>query len=429
MPQRPASGRPRSRLLRLARLLMPALATVSLATLLVFTIFFTEFDWQWVAFLSGVLVAAVLSLVSASWKAQWRVARRTLQLEQIKERLAVEVATHRRTSEQLERELALHQQDRERFARETQALERVVEELRESAAPPIGALAAVARHHDAVHSLAGGLRVTDEAGQEVYLSSLTEELTGWSDPQTRIRNAIDEDGFDLHAQDIRPLRTQLQTPRMMEILIRMRDEEELRLPPGAFFPAAEHFGMMPDIDRWVVRKVVAACAASDPARRAELPLVCINAARSTIADSAFPEFVADTLRHHHIPGSLLCFEISDSDVIAARAEAERFASALKRLGCRVSLDGFGSAGVGFDHVKSMPLDFLKIDGRIILAVARDPVAVAKVTAIRRVCQSMGTRTIAEMVESEDVLQKLVSLGVDYAQGFGVARPQPLGALV
>ena len=102
---------------------------------------------------------------------------------------------------------------------------------------------------------------------------------------------------------------------------------------------------------------------------------------------------------------------------------------MKGLGCLVSLDGFGGAGVGFDHVKSLPLDFLKIDGRIIYMIARDPVAAAKVTAIQRVCQGRGVRSIAEMVESEDVRQKLASLGVDYAQGFGVALPHLLGAMV
>ena len=524
-------------------MLLPALATLSLAALLVFTIFFTLLDWQWIAFLSGILCAAVLSLVSASWKAQWRVTRRTAQVAQIRERLAAETLTHRGTSERLDRELALHQQDRERLAKETEALraaeqrasgaedtlrmlerfptaaclvdselccrfhtrefaaligkhstqidghaldelfsgnsaealraaiadalagrtaraelstsipkatgQQVLADLvphrgasgqvtgimvvfREAAAapplaPPPEALDT--RQRDAIGDLAGGLLVTDETGNAVYLSSITEELTGWSDPQTRIRHAIDQDGFDLHAQDIVPLRPELRPSRMLELLIRMHDEEEHHLPPGAFFPAAEHFGLMPDIDRWVVKKIVVACAATDGARRKELPLVCINTASSTIADRAFPGFVARTLEQAQVPAHLLCFEIADNDVIAGLADAARFAGEMKRLGCHVSLDGFGSAGVGFDHVKSLPLDFLKIDGRIIFAIARDPVAVAKVTAIRRVCQGIGVRTIAEMVESEEVLQKLRSLGVDYAQGFGVALPHPLGALM
>ena len=116
------SPRKRFRVGRIARVLAPALATLSLAALLVFTIFFTLLEWQWIAFLSGILCAAVLSLVSASWKAQWRVARRTAQLAKIGERLAAETLTHRGTSERLDRELALHQQDRERLAKETEAL-------------------------------------------------------------------------------------------------------------------------------------------------------------------------------------------------------------------------------------------------------------------------------------------------------------------
>ena len=535
--------RKRFRVGRIARVLAPALATLSLAALLVFTIFFTAFEWQWIAFLSGILCAAILSLVSASWKAQWRVTRRTAQLAKIKERLAAEILTHRRTGERLERELALHQQDRERLAKETEALRaaerrasgtegvlrmlecfptaacfvdselccrfhtrkfaaligkdskqidgqpldglfandtntalrvafvdalagrtahaelstgvpgaaerRVVGDLvphragngtvtgimvvcQEAAAAPTPEPppeAPDASHRNAIGRTASGLLVRDETGNAMYLRSLTEELTGWSDPQTRIRNAIDQDGFDLYAQDIVPLRVELRPSRMLELLIRMRDEEEHHLPPGAFFPAAEQFGLMPDIDRWVVKKIVAACAAADPAMRAELPLVCINIARSTMADRAFSEFVARTLVQQHVPGRLLCFEIADNDVIAGLDDATRFADEMKRLGCLVSLDGFGSAGVGFDHVRSLPLDFLKIDGRIIFAIARDPVAAAKVTAIRRVCQGRGVRTIAEMVESEEVRQKLASLEVDYAQGFGIARPHPLSALL
>lgn len=524
-------------------MLLPSLATLSLAVLLVFTIFFTLIEWQWIAFLSGILFAAVLSLITASWKAQSGMAEIAEQLAQMRERLAVETAAHRSTGERLDRELALHQQDRERLAKETEALRvagerasgaedtlrmlgrhlptaaclvdsdmrcrfhtrafaawigkpstqidghpfdelfagdaantlrgarvdamagraaraevsisppgsadrQVIADLvpyrggsgqatvilvifQDSAAalPPPRPEVPDAGHDDAVGGLSSGLLVTDETGNAIYLSSLTRELTGWNDPQIRIRNAIDQDGFDLHAQDIVPLRPELRPQRMLELLIRMRDEEEHHLPPGAFFPAAEHFGLMPAIDRWVVRKIVAACAATDPARRAELPLVCINVARSTIADHVFPDFIAQTLKQHHIPGDLLCFEIADNDVIAGPADAVRFAGDVKQIGCRVSLDGFGSAGVGFDHVKSLPLDFLKIDGRIIFAVGRDPVAAAKVMAIRRVCESIGVRTIGEMVESEEVLQKLRSFGVDYAQGFGVARPQPLGALL
>jgi len=523
-------------------MLLPALATLALAALLVFTILFTVLEWQWIAFLSGVLSAAILSLVSASWKSQWNMARRTAQLARIRERLAAEVVTHRRTGEQLERELALHRQDRERLAKQTQALGaagqrlsraedalrmlelhlpaaaclvdselrclfhtrafaaligkhsmqvdghpfdelfagdaaealraalvdallgraahvelsmtmpmatqmRIAADLiphhdasgkvkgimavfRESGAtPPVHSPDAGPGREDAVRAPAGELPVPDETGPALYLNALTEELTGWSNPKNHIREALDQDRFELYAQGIVPLRPELRPSRMLEVLIRMCDEEEQHLPPGAFLPAAEHFGLMPDIDRWVVNRIIAAYAAADSANRPELPLACINVARATIEDRAFPEFVARTLEQHHVSGRLLCFEIADHDAIAGIGDAARFAGDMKLLGCHVSLSGFGSARVSFDHVKKLPLDFLKIDGRIIRAITRDPVAVASVNAIGRVCRVIGVHAIAEMVESEDVLRKLASLEVDYAQGFGIGLPYRLEALV
>ncbi|OGA19354.1 MAG: hypothetical protein A3H32_00370 [Betaproteobacteria bacterium RIFCSPLOWO2_02_FULL_63_19] len=530
-------------LFRTVRMVGPSLATFALAGLLVFTIFFTEFDWQWIAFLSGVLFAAVLSLISSAWKAQWGMAQSAEQTAQVRERLAVEAAMHRQTSERLEREMGLHQQDRERLAKQDEAVrgeseransaeatlralelqlptgvcicdsdlrcrfhtrafaarvgrqpakihgksifeliaptsaetlrtalaeakagratqaelsmsasasdvrcvaelvptrggtgkvESIVLVLRETSAGSDAAARSIDALEGDEAAIGGprpGLRVTDESGAALYLRSLTEELTGWTDPQARIREAIDQDQFDLYAQDIVALHAEAQPQRMLEVLIRMQHEDAHNLPPGAFFPAAEHYGLMPDIDRWVVNKVVAACASVDPERRAQVPLLCINVARQTIEDRGFAEFVARTTAKHGVPRNMLCFEVSDNDSIAATGAVSDFAIRVRQLGCRVSLDGFGSAGVGFAHVKSLRFDFLKIDGRIILAVARDPVAAVKVNAIIRVCRGIGVGTVAEMVESDDVYSKLATLGVDYVQGFGVARPRPLGALV
>ena len=122
----------------------------------------------------------------------------------------------------------------------------------------------------------------------------------------------------------------------------------------------------------------------------------------------------------------LCFEFEDSDVLAVPVDASRLAHALKEIGCRRTLDGFGAGGVGFNHLKAVPVDFLKIDGRIIFEMARDPVALAKINAIQRVCRTIGVRTIAELVERESTLAALRNLGVDYAQGFGIGKPHPVG---
>ena len=118
------------------------------------------------------------------------------------------------------------------------------------------------------------------------------------------------------------------------------------------------------------------------------------------------------------------FEIAESDAIACLSDTFRFIRELKPLGCRFTLDGFGRLSIGFDHVKSLALDFLKIDGRIVLQILRVPEALTKVRAIQRVCKVIGIRTIAEMVEDNESRERLRSVEVDFAQGFGIARPKP-----
>jgi EAL domain-containing protein (putative c-di-GMP-specific phosphodiesterase class I) len=173
-----------------------------------------------------------------------------------------------------------------------------------------------------------------------------------------------------------------------------------------------------------VAKVLAAQKSARSPVPGGRPLLCINLSRATLKDGSFAEFVAKLLKHAGAAAESLCFEFEDSDVLAVLADASRQARALQKLGCRLGLDGFGAAGVAFDHLKAVPSDYLKIDGRITFEITRDPVAVAKVNAIQRVCRTIGVRTIAEQVESEATLAALRRLGVDYAQGFGIARPRP-----
>ena len=539
MTDPPSRQRRRLRLGPLLRVVLPSVFTLILIVLLLFTMFFTDFDWQWVTFLGGILFASVLSLVSSTWKSGWRMARRTAEAAHSKQRLSAEILQHRATREQLERELALHQQDRTRLAREAEGhqhalegklaaesmlalleihlgeiafyvdrsrrclfhtrkfsawtgipperidgfafedalLPRNAEALRphllealdgraaraelslvrhdgseqqvvvdcfpqgDSAGQAAGqaggalvllrqelapaAAAPQASGHDATEVAPHGpteLLIADESGNAVYLSSLTEELSGWGNPRERILSAIQNDGFDLYAQDIVALGANAPLKAMRELLIRMRDEEQNMVPPGTFLPIAERFNMMPDIDRFVVRKAIAARAAAGPAKSAA-PILCINLARASLEDPAFSDFVARALAQSGVPGQALCFEIADGDAIACLPGATRLAHALKPLGCRFALDGFGRAGIGFEHVKVLPLDFLKIDGSIILQILRVPEALSKVRAIQRVSKVIGVLTIAEMVESDYCLQRLRLAGVDYVQGFGVAQPR------
>jgi EAL domain-containing protein (putative c-di-GMP-specific phosphodiesterase class I)/PAS domain-containing protein len=525
----------------LLRVLLPSAATLVLVVALLFTMFFTSFEWPWVTFLGGVLFASVLALVSASLKSGWRMARRVAEAAHFKQRYSAEVAQHRATQEQLERALVLHQQDRAQLAKEGEAHRRTLQgkldaeamlrmlELnldgiafyldrkqrycfhtrkfaawsgipsdridglafadaltareaealraqlldaldgraarsetpltrrdgstqpmliewlpqRDAAGQVCGVLvqigdpgadveAEAAKSPEAARSgvsaaerAATKLVIADESGNAVYLSSLTQELTGWDNPRERIRHAIENDEFDLYAQDIVPLRMEAAAQPMLELLIRMRDEEQNMVPPGTFLPIAERLGLMPDIDRVVVRKAIAAhAAAASAAGKAPAPVLCINLARASLEDRSFAEAVAHALKQAGVAGETLCFEIAESDAIACLSDAVRFVGEIRPLGCRFTLDGFGRLGVGFDHVKTLAPDFLKIDGRIILQILRVPEALTRVRAIQRVCKLIGIRTIAEMVEDGESKQRLRGVEVDFAQGFGIAWPKP-----
>jgi EAL domain-containing protein (putative c-di-GMP-specific phosphodiesterase class I) len=265
---------------------------------------------------------------------------------------------------------------------------------------------------------ATGTAPVPEDGSATYVASLTAELTGWDDSGARIREALAHDEFDLYVQDIVALREGTAPARMQEVLIRMRDEEETMIPPGAFLPVAERCGLMAEIDRYVVARVLAAQPQS---------VVCINLSMATYQDASFAEFVAKALERAGAAAESLCFEFEESDVLAALADASRLARALQKIGCARSMDGFGATRVAFEHLKEVPIEYLKIDGRVIFEILRDSVAMAKVKAIQRVCRTIGVRTIAEQVESEIALLALRRLEVDYAQGFGIAAPRLFAA--
>jgi EAL domain-containing protein (putative c-di-GMP-specific phosphodiesterase class I) len=271
---------------------------------------------------------------------------------------------------------------------------------------------------------AAGIAPAQEDDSAAYVASLTAELTGWEDSRARIREALEHDEFDLYVQEIVALREGVAPARMQEVLIRMRDEEEILIPPGAFLPVAERCGLMAEIDRYVVTRVLAARKSAPSPLPGDPPLLCINLSAATFHDASFAEFVAKALERAGVAAESLCFEFEESDVLAALDEASRQARALQKIGCRRSMDGFGATRVAFEHLKEVPIDYLKIDGRVIFEILRDPVAMAKVKAIQRVCRTIGVRTIAEQVESETTLLALRRLEVDYAQGFGIAAPRP-----
>jgi EAL domain-containing protein (putative c-di-GMP-specific phosphodiesterase class I) len=156
-----------------------------------------------------------------------------------------------------------------------------------------------------------------------------------------------------------------------------------------------------------------------------VPLYCINLSEDTIRSADFAKFIRGEVEEHHFNARSLCFEIGEPDIIGQHENVERLINTLKPLGCRFTVDSFGSVKVSFTHLKGLAVDFIKIDGVIIQNILRDPAELAKARAINTVCAKVGLRTIAEFVERKETLDKLRALGVDYVQGFGVALPGPI----
>jgi EAL domain-containing protein (putative c-di-GMP-specific phosphodiesterase class I) len=254
-----------------------------------------------------------------------------------------------------------------------------------------------------------------------FLDQMSQELTGWRDPFARLRQALDRDELQLYCQPILSLRP----PGgfvMAEVLIRLREEEALMLPPGDFLPVFEHFGMMPELDRWVVSHVVRWLAAARPG---SLRAFSVNVSVQTIGDPDFPAFVAAQLRSVKVAPAALTFEIEESSVLARTESAAQFAVAVKSLGCKVAIDGFGQRSVSFTPLKTLRVDYVKVDGSIVRNLLRSSVAEQKLKAVVRVGEAIGVGVIAECVEQTDILGRLKALNVGFAQGFGIARPAPI----
>lgn len=262
-------------------------------------------------------------------------------------------------------------------------------------------------------------------GDAVYLRAITENILGWSDPEARLKKALTGDDFLLFMQRIVALKPSLEGRACVEILLRLREEEDNMLPPGGFFPVAEALGMLEDIDRWVVSHTIAWCAQS--AEHANAPMCCINLSAESLLNPDFSIFVRTRIKRHELPGARLCFEINEPDAIAHPEAVRKFISALKPQGCRFTLDHFGSVKVAFAHIKDLPIDHLKIDGSIIQNILTSSGDLARARAISLTCQRLGIRTIAQSVENGKILMKLREIGFDYAQGFGIDDPEPIAS--
>ena len=260
-------------------------------------------------------------------------------------------------------------------------------------------------------------------------AALAEQATGLPDARERILAAIERNEFSLYCQLIEPLDTSSGRPRHYEILIRLLEEEANMIPPGAFFPLAEEYGLLPQLDRWVVTHLLQWIAGREPGtpgRNGES--FFINIAIATLCDPDFPEHVAQQLNKFGLPGDVLCFEITESELTPYRSDVDAFVRGIRPSGCKLALSGFGRDRVTVGVFKELPLDYLKIDGSVILNIHKDAFGMNKLIAIHRVASAVGIPIVAEMVEDAATIASLRRITVEYGQGFGISRPAPLADL-
>jgi diguanylate cyclase (GGDEF)-like protein len=286
----------------------------------------------------------------------------------------------------------------------------------------VAALLSAADSACAAAKEAGRNRVYSFQENDIDLMRRRKEMQ-WA---ARISNALEESRFELHRMTIQPLQ-RTESGAHFEVLLRMRDEAGKIISPTEFIKAAEQYGITPQIDRWVIENALR-WLVSEADERERLEMCSINLSGQSLGDDKFLPFVIDQLHRSGIDASKICFEITETAAIASFAQANRFIAALKELGCRFALDDFGTGLSSFGYLKHFPVDFLKIDGSFVKEILHDPIDREMVRSINEIGHLTGKLTIAEFAENDEIIKMLRNLGVDYAQGYGVATPQRMSRI-
>ncbi|MDF3020455.1 MAG: diguanylate cyclase, partial [Steroidobacteraceae bacterium] len=264
---------------------------------------------------------------------------------------------------------------------------------------------------------AGRNRVHSFAENDIELMRRRREMQ-WA---ARINSALEEGRFELYRMQIQPLQRN-EPGQHYELLLRMRDESGRMVSPDNFIAAAERYGLTPAIDRWVIEAALR-WLVSEADEREKLAMCSINLSGQSLGDDKFLPFVIEQFQKSGIDASKICFEITETAAVASFSQANRFIQALRELGCRFALDDFGTGLSSFGYLKHFPVDFLKIDGSFVREILHDPIDREMVRSINEIGHLTGKKTIAEFAENAEIIQMLTSLGVDYAQGYGIAQPQ------
>jgi diguanylate cyclase (GGDEF)-like protein len=246
----------------------------------------------------------------------------------------------------------------------------------------------------------------------------------------RIKQALEEDRFLLYRQTIVPVLSAAGSTANFEFLIRLRENDGSIIGPAAFIAAAEHYNLMPALDRWVIEHAFAYLGevygqAPPPQNPGAF---FINLSGTSLSDQSFFEFIHEKLQEHELAASMICFEITETAAICNLGKAVEFIKEIREAGCKFALDDFGSGLSSFSYLKTIPVDFVKIDGSFVRNILNDPMDRAIVEAINEICHVAGIRTVAEFVETPEIKHELQTIGVDYMQGYGVSEPEPIATL-
>ena len=241
----------------------------------------------------------------------------------------------------------------------------------------------------------------------------------------RIREALEQHRFVLHAQTIAPLHDNLEQRRHFELLIRLKEPgQDTLLMPGQFMPAAERFGLGLRIDREVVMLSLDWLEAH-PEQAAQVATCSINLSSEALVDESFIGFVAERLRNSSFPASRICFEVTETSAVRDLARAQRFIDEMRTLGCRFALDDFGTGFCSFNYLRALDVDYFKIDGSFVREMDSSSLAAEVVRSITKISHLLMKKTIAEHTETLAQRDALAALGVDFAQGHAIDRPMPL----
>ena len=244
----------------------------------------------------------------------------------------------------------------------------------------------------------------------------------------KINRAFENDGFTLFYQTIMDLASSSPHHTHIEILLRMKDEEGAFISPALFLPAAERYNVATKIDRWVVDATLK-WFAQHPDTLATLKTCAINLSGLTLCDKAFITFIGLTFKKYQLPAEKFCFEITETAAIRNLQEAIDFIVEIKKLGCSFALDDFGSGMSSYAYLKNLPVDFLKVDGMFIKGIMEDQIDHAMVKSINDIGHVFGLKTIAEYVENNEILEELRNIGLDFAQGYAISKPESISRLI